>query len=184
MSSRRRTRGTCMYDTHTYTHVHSRRRYICIAETRRPCKFNICAVMEWSCRSGGNRVCAYLTQMLKLSYALQYHEKLRRIDGTRARKRYTKALGIYPHWIPYYEYNPFRGKSTLTREMRGGEEMKKRIKFKPYSNLIWGNAASAHISQPRCSVRCYGWNEELYTTLLCHDTTFANRNPYVYHLGI
>lgn len=27
------------------------------------------------------RVCAYLTQMLKLSYALQYHRKLRRIDG-------------------------------------------------------------------------------------------------------
>ena len=60
-------------DTCMHTHLHSVREYICIAETRRPCKFNICAVMEWSCRSGGNRVCAYLTQMLKLSYALQYH---------------------------------------------------------------------------------------------------------------
>lgn len=101
MSSRRRTRGVCIYERrHTHAHTYTRRGYICIAETRRPCKFNICAVMEWSCRSGGNRVCAYLTQMLKLSYArysiMRSLGVYRDTGRERENGRCTKALGIHP----------------------------------------------------------------------------------------
>lgn len=134
MSSRRRTRDARMYErwhTRAHTHTYTRRGYICIAETRRPCKFNICAVMEWSCRSGGNRVCAYLTQMLKLSYALQYHGKLRRIE-TRDESEKTVSAILKP-WVyiprpvnPIHEHNLFRERSIQERgkweKKRGGDE--------------------------------------------------------------
>lgn len=46
--------------------------------------------------------------------------------------------------------------------------MKKRIKFEPYSNLIYIRERNARIYiyiyiagvQPRCNIRCCGWNEE------------------------
>lgn len=70
--------------------------------------------------------------------------------------------------------------------------MKKRIKFKQYYGTLQENTTHNSSSLPyttreyNCeySMRCYGQNEELYTTLLCHDTTYANRNPSIYHPGI
>lgn len=87
---------------------------------------------------GTASLCAYLTQMLKLSYALQYHRKLRRIDR-RARKRVSgaKALRIYIYIYPrtresyircnlYFGKEPQRGKW----EKRGEGEMKRKLRSK------------------------------------------------------
>lgn len=71
-------------------------------------------------------MCAYLTQMLKLSYALQYHGKLRRIDGTREREN-----GILKSWVyirtrvdPVLRIQPISGKGhpNAGNERRGGDE--------------------------------------------------------------
>jgi len=82
-------------------------------------------------------VCAYLTQMLKLSYMLQYHRKLRRASEKMV--SFTKALRMYSRPHPIYGTIYF-GKepqhSAETNEKRSGMERWKRekIKFK-LSNL-------------------------------------------------
>lgn len=81
---------------------------------------------------GTASLCAYLTQMLKLSYALQYHRKLRRID--RASEKTvpgTKAPRTYPRTREFYiRCNLFAEKSATRKTKRGDAEAEERWKRK------------------------------------------------------
>lgn len=87
----------------------------------------------------GIRVCAYLTQMLKLSYALQYHRELivRRIDGPTRKRSPILRLCVCTRILLallYIRCNLFRETAITFRrgewEGKRGGETEEKIKFK------------------------------------------------------
>lgn len=136
-------------------------------------------------------MCAYLTQMLKLSYTVQYRRKLRRMDGP-ARK-WSPLLRLYVctriHIL--YTIQPISGKShnipprrmRREAERRNGKERKLSLNSQTLRSQQF---CIAHITRDTATIAMLISVEwELYTALLYHHTTtYVDSNPSTFHSRI
>lgn len=134
-------------------------------------------------------MCAYLTQMLKLSYALQYHRELRRIDGPTRKRSPVLRLCVCTRVLlvlSYVRCNLFRETATArSAEANEKESMEERRKRKLSLNSNFKIATIPYNARYGYDTLMMGEMGVICRIVVPHDTiTYVDSNPSTLHFGI